>query len=405
MNELDAWGEELRNQLGEPPAGWPEQQRRRLRDAQLHDRRHRLVLPLSAVAAVAGLLALVVYWTSFRPTAENSRENAVAGVLLDAELASVPYRTGDGSTIQLEIGSQGRFSKASKGVRFDLHHGRGHFHVTKLPHQDWTVVAGRYAVHVVGTRFSVSYGGDGNLGVWVEEGRVAVQVPERNEPVVLRAGDRLRVHDDKLSLDVRSNDRSSSERNAEEASAQGRAPKEATSKPAITSQRSLPTIAKTPTAAGQPRGWHDLYKQGEYAAALSAAKSQGFRRLAQTLPAQRLIELADAARLGGDSQAALAALSALESRFPGSAAASDAGFLIGRLHAQRGESAAAIRRFTAYLQRGEDSKYALEAMGRLVELHVASGNTGAARALAERYLQRAPTGPYQRLAESVVERR
>jgi hypothetical protein len=148
-----------------------------------------------------------------------------------------------------------------------------------------------------------------------------------------------------------------------------------------------------------------LYQAGRYKEALREAKLRGFAGLTQTLSAGRLVALADTARLGGDPNAALAALRALEMRFPGSAAAADVGFLIGRLHAQRGRSAAAIRRLTGYLKRGEGARYSLEAMGRLMELYAASGNAAAARPIATRYLQRAPSGPYQRLAESILEQK
>ena len=51
--------------------------------------------------------------------------------------------------------------------QFDLHGGRATFEVAKRPNQDWTVVAGRYTLHVIGTRFSVRYEED-DLDVWVQ---------------------------------------------------------------------------------------------------------------------------------------------------------------------------------------------------------------------------------------------
>ena len=128
-----------------------------------------------------------------------------------------------------------------------------------------------------------------------------------------------------------------------------------------------------------------------------------FDDLTRRSNASKLLDLSDAARLGGDSQAALAALRALESRFPSAALSMDSDFLMGRLHAQRGENGEATRRLTEYIERGDGSRYAVEALGRLVELHSKSGNEAQARALARRYLDRAPSGPYHRLAESVLD--
>jgi hypothetical protein len=136
---------------------------------------------------------------------------------------------------------------------------------------------------------------------------------------------------------------------------------------------------------------------------LREAKRIGFERLTQSLDASKLVDLADAARLGGDSAAAMLALRVLESRFAAVAAARDSDFLMARLHAQRGETSAAIGRLTTYLERGESARYSLEALGRLVELHSKRGESERARALARRYLERAPNGPYHRLAESVLQ--
>ncbi len=416
MNKLDSLGKELRQELGEPPADWALQQRRRLRAVRI-DRRHPAVSwRLAVIVTLACALAAVALWVGARSEGKVATDTSDAGIWLDAEATAVfPYRTPDGSSIRLEAGSQGRFSSHSNATIFELHHGRGHFEVAHRPHQDFRVVAGRYEVRVVGTRFSVQYDGASQLGVRVENGRVAVRVPQRAEPVVLEAGDSLdirghqftlRAHDQHGAFE-RNGELARSERDlahtdsgatakdapndtrAAEAGRQGRAPR-------------VPSPASTASNASSEPDWHVLYQRGEYRAALKLAKSRGFLHLTQSLAAPRLIALADTARLGGDSEAALMALRALESRFPGSAASADAGFLIGRLHAQRGESAAAIRRLSAYLERGDDARYSLEATGRLMELYVAAGNQLKARALARRYLRRAPEGPYQRLATSVL---
>jgi TolA-binding protein len=136
---------------------------------------------------------------------------------------------------------------------------------------------------------------------------------------------------------------------------------------------------------------------------LALAKEQGFDRLLSTLSVQKLADLANAARLGGDAELALQALNALERRFPKSAQAADAEFLVGRLHASRGESRSAVAWFEKYLKNGEQAPYAVEAMGRLVELYFAEGNLDRARIMAKKYLERSPDGPYRRLCTTVLQ--
>jgi len=122
------------------------------------------------------------------------------------------------------------------------------------------------------------------------------------------------------------------------------------------------------------------------------------------LPPKSLAELADAARLGGDPELAVRALTALQKRFPNSAEAREGTFLLGRVHALRGNATAAIASFENYLAQRGSSTYSTEAIGRLLELYSERGDTERARVMAERYLERAPNGPYQRLALSLLGR-
>jgi hypothetical protein len=280
--------------------------------------------------------------------------------------------------------------------------------VTKRPDQNWTVVAGRYALHVIGTRFTVSYS-EGNLGVWVDEGRVAVSVPQRGEPLLLAMVDHLQTEGEKLTLEVHhdGDDHPSPSSDMTEDNVSGNDPSAALEPPhpeaqdtESRGQAGSSTNARVRGAAGPT--WRELYNGGHYAEALREAKRLGFAKLTQTLGASKLVELADTARLGGDSDAALEALGALEARFVSVATAHDSDFLVARLHTQRGETSSAIRRLTKYLERGDGSRYGPEALGRLVELHSQRGNKEQARSLARRYLERAPNGPYHRYAESVL---
>jgi TolA-binding protein len=154
--------------------------------------------------------------------------------------------------------------------------------------------------------------------------------------------------------------------------------------------------------ASSESDWQTPYRQGNYAASLTRARAIGVKKLIDELSPKSLAELADAARLGGDPELAVRALTALQKRFPGSAEAREGKFLLGRVHALRGDKNAAIGAFEDYLAQKGASTYATEAIGRLMELYSGRGDTERARAMAERYLERAPNGPYQRLARSLL---
>ena len=149
----------------------------------------------------------------------------------------------------------------------------------------------------------------------------------------------------------------------------------------------LGNICRSPTAEGVMR--HLL-------------RASGLAERLNDLSAATLAEVADAARLGGDSELAVRALTLLTRRFPSSPQARHGKFLLGRLHALRGDRAAAVAALESYLGAGDGSQYATEAVGRLMELYSQSGETERARNMARRYLERAPNGPYQRLARSLA---
>jgi transmembrane sensor len=404
MNEWDALGRALRDELGAPPAELQERQLRRIKNAPLGPRprpRRQWALATALSAAILG----VGYFVTIERSESSGRDNEMPSDWIEATSSSLPYRTPDGSSIRLEEGSRGRFSSNEEGSHFDLHNGRATFEVTKRRGQDWTVAAGRYSLHVVGTRFSVSYQ-QSKLGVWVEEGRVAVSVPQRSDLILLEAGDQLMAEGDRLTLDTQGNPANGW--GAASTSVDSESGTQASADPTADPLLPADPAHITPPAAAfnaDEADWHALYAKGQYAEALRKAKHIGFETLMNTLSGSRLVDLADTARLGGDSAAALKALRALESRFPEVAAARDADFLMARLHAQRGETTAAIRGLTSYLERGEGTRYSLEALGRLIDLHSRSGHREEARSLAKRYLSRAPKGPYHRLAESVLQQK
>lgn len=411
MSDLSLLGKALREERGAPPVTWQHEQCRRLRNEQVAAPQRPQFRWAMAIALTSALLGIGYFGLMDRADPLASAQDS-SSAWLDAHPSSLSYRTPDGSNIQLVEGSSGRFSSDEDGSQFDLHGGSATFQVAKRSDQNWTVVAGRYSLHVVGTRFTVGYQ-RGDISVWVEEGLVAVSVPQRADLLLLESGDRLEASGDSLTIRTRNDGVASipSSGDASQTSVAGGGTgaildAHSGTPPTDSAVRDSARIPMSgPSEAIHDLGWHELYSQRRYSEALSAAKRVGFGQLTRSLSASKLVDLADAARLGGDSGAALEALRALEARFASVAAARDSDFLVARLLAQRGETGSAIHRLTKYLERGEGARYSLEAMGRLVELHFRRGDRAQAHAFARRYLERAPNGPYHRFAESVLEQR
>ncbi len=382
MSELEPLATELRRELGDPPDAWVEAQRQRARSLlrrPLPRRGRALLVPALAVAVVVALLVGIGL---------SRRATPLERWLVAEELAA-PFRLPDGSTIALATGSRGRLHAAEDGVRFDLHAGRATFDVTPRRGQSFTVTAGRSEVHVVGTRFSVTYGPSDALAVEVEHGIVSVLVPERSSRVELEAGDRLERAPGQMAL-------------FHGRTARGAAPESPAS--AAAREAGPPVTAPSADVPVRPlpvEDWQARYREGKYAASLALVRSSGLARRLGELGPKELTELADVARLGGDPALAVRALEALLERFPGSAEAGSGRFLLGRVHALSGDRARAVAAFERYLASGGSLLYEAEAIGRLMELYSSRGDAEKARAAAERYLARAPGGPYRRLAESL----
>ena len=384
MDRLEPLATEVRQELGNPPETWLRDQRARLRKAvrepSPRSKPSGVLLLAAALSVVLGLGVWAVVSRSDSRTIEDT--------WLVAEELRGPHRFEDGSSISLGPGGRGRLLVREDAVRFDLHAGRASFDVLPKQPRPWLISAGKNEVRVVGTRFSVLYGSGETFEVEVERGVVSVRVPDRTSSIELEAGDRLHGRPGRMAL------------------LHGGAAPPAPSEPAVPTTP-VPTAmgsADAVSSAASADDWQKSYRQGNYAASLAQARGIGVNKLIDELAPKSLAELADAARLGGDPELAVRALTALERRFPSSAEAREGKFLLGRVHALRGDANAAVGSFESYLAQRGSSAYATEAIGRLMELYSERGDTDRARAMAKRYLERAPNGPYKRLAVSLLER-
>jgi ferric-dicitrate binding protein FerR (iron transport regulator) len=398
MVELEQLGREVREQLGAPSQAFLRAQRHELKRA--FSRPVRSAFAARRWFAAAALVSsAVIALLAFRWHGSSPQITATE-MVLNAPTGARRVELSDGSALVLAPLSLARVHVGTDSTRCVVEVGTLQFDVAPQKNRQFMVLAGLFEVRVVGTRFRVSRSAAGVVEVLVEHGVVRVRAPGSNAPIELLAGDRLRGDEHELSL-LRS---SASSPAAPPPSA------EATPSAVVPQTNELPSAADphvpdapntSPRTSPAHSDWQALYRAHDYAGALAAAKQAGVDRLLQTLGAQALFELADSARLGGDSELALRVFNNLERRFPASAQGQDAVFLSGRIEAARGQSDAARASFEKYLARNPRGTYSLEATGRLVESYAARGDVRA-KAAAQSYLERAPNGPYQRLCRSVL---
>jgi hypothetical protein len=345
-----------------------------------------LALALVPVAVVAAAIALFVT----RDRAFDAHFHGV-GVEVDARIVAndglfEPLDFSDGSRITLEPRAAATLSELTPkhaGLRVDG--GRVLANIRKHPGVTWTVSAGPYAVHVVGTRFSVAWSaGERALEVLVHEGRVRVtggDLPEAG--VVLDAGGRL-------------------ERRAVEPRA------EIAARPSVSDgpKNLEPVAEKNVEAAPLASANADisaLATKGKYKEALALAEKRGFERLTNELPENDLLLLANAARFSGDAARARLALLKLRQRFGGRPGANLAALYLAKIaEDMTHEPQEAVRWLRTFLQSSPSGDLAAGARASLMSLLLRSGDEARARAIAEEYLRYHATGPHADEARALV---
>jgi TolA-binding protein len=94
-------------------------------------------------------------------------------------------------------------------------------------------------------------------------------------------------------------------------------------------------------------------------------------------------------------------LTALRQRFPGPSA-SEAAFLLGRLHEKRGSFVTALGFYDSYLREAPTGPFAAEALGGKLRAVRASQGRAAAQPWAREYLQRFPKGVHVDTAREIL---
>ena len=342
-----------------------------------------------------GLMAALVVialtgWFGFRDPAITY--TVVGAAVVDGDHIVGGKRTAlrfsDGSEFSLEPGTDVRVSDVSPhGGRVSLI-GGARVAIAKKPGAAWTVAAGPYVVRVTGTAFDVSWSPqEQTFEVAMQSGSVVVEGPLIDGGIALKRGQRLSggLGSQKLVVeDIK-----------------------AESRPASTAtigavQPDEPVTNAPSSGAKAPElGWAKSVAQGNFAEVLEDAERRGVEHTLATAPLGELQALADAARYGRRTALARRVLQAERSRFPGSRAAVEAAFFLGRIVEDEGGDA--IEWYDRYLAESRSGSYASQALGR--KMMLVYGRRGAAKTqkLAEDYLSRYPKGPYASAAKKIIE--
>ncbi len=135
---------------------------------------------------------------------------------------------------------------------------------------------------------------------------------------------------------------------------------------------------------------------------LAEAEAHGLGRTLIEVDGTALAALSDAARYAGRHEVAVRAMMAQRQRFPNTAAARAAAFLLGRLADDQGEPAAGLAWYRRYLAEAPEGAYVAEALGRKMLAVERLSGRAAARDVAVEYLRRFPNGTYLLQAHSIL---
>lgn len=322
------------------------------------------------LAAVAAAVLAFVFFPRVEPLPLGVAVRGQAGAsseFVSARVADQALDFSDGSEVVVRKGSQLRVASVTPdGASATLERGAAHVSVVHREKTKWVFTAGPYRVHVVGTKFELSWNPDSTgLQVQMEEGVVEVEGPGMARQRVAGTG--------KLELFA------DAEVDAETAVPEA---EPVAARPAARHRAKAPAVVAPP---GTPT-WRYLAETGDASGALSAAEAAGFSSLAGSLVKEDVMLLGDAALKARKPARAIEAYNAVRERFPGSAASIDAALRLGRMFAQSHDDVTAAKWFERAYREGPNGALASEAMGRWM-------SASRDRSVAEEYLRRFPNGP------------
>ena len=389
-------------------------------NARRSRRMHRkpLVLKVSAMLAVVALA--VIGYRFIGPRDVTVLSYAVEGGRIDptgaleAVGAGEPtLRFSDGTEVVFRAGARGRLkSVEQRGARIAVT-GKVDVKVVHWRGSHWLFDAGPFLITVTGTAFTVEWrDADGRLEVALRSGAIAVSGPLSDEAITLRAGQRLTISTRKKEVIIREIDSVTEASARASASPQSPADNIEDAPPPLAEvllakepdQRSAPsTAAPMPNDPDSgPSNWTTELAAGNFATILRQAEQRGLDRVIAQVSSDDLAALSDAARYSRREDVARRALAAQRRRFPRSARANDAAFLLGRLEETAEHPELALAWYERCLKESPHGSYVPEALGRKMTVVQRLHGAAQARPIAEEYLRRFGNGTYAAAARALI---
>jgi hypothetical protein len=327
-----------------------------------------------------------------------------SGYLHESGHAGIQVLFSEGSGFDLAPGARGRIRTVGKdGAHLALERGTASLRITPGNARRWLVDVGPFLVTVKGTVFSVSWDPSSEqFELHLQRGRVVVKGPATVGELTLRAGQRLRVN-------LANSESVISEERPEPGQAGGVTSPSPDQAAVISNSEPAPPRSSPPGASSREANpshdhrWREQLARGNWVRILDEVQRIGVNETLGRASSEDLFALANAARYHHRPDLARAALLAERRRFPASARARDALYLLGRVEESRTTGTAqAIAWYDEYLARAPTGPLVEEALGRkMILTEKLEGPTGA-RAVAVDYLRRFPTGNYAGSARELV---
>ncbi|MEM9460062.1 MAG: FecR domain-containing protein [Myxococcota bacterium] len=359
---------------------------------------------VSVAAAVALVLLFVLPVARLELRVDGEAVGTAAMITAGEDPVEVAFS--DGTRMWARPGARLHVSTGEHGAAIALTSGTVEMSVKPQPDAQWRVLAGPYAIEVVGTEFSASWSAE-RLVVEVRKGEVCVVGPDVDR--CLRGDERLVAEATTTSAVARTpaepdppigSAPAPEPRPGEQE--EGASPSSVDDPATKTSSARDPARRRPGSGRSSTNRWAELAAKGDYDAAFEHAAVGGFVARCRRASASQLEELADIARFAGKTTAAREALTLLRTRFPTTAGGRRAAYRLGRLEFEQARRyGAAAKWFDLYLQENPRGALAQAALGRLVESLDRSGDTAKARRAAQRYLDRYPRGAHADIARAV----
>jgi ferric-dicitrate binding protein FerR (iron transport regulator) len=409
--------------------------------SRLARRARRRRLALASVTVLLIGLAGARLWTGRNVDVAYQLEGQASivegGYVHDVGGSGARLRFSEGTVVELAAGARAWVvSRDSQGARLRIEDGRAHFEVVHHEQARWSVDAGPFTIQVTGTSFDVRWTGAAEkLEISLARGSVIVRGPLTGAGVTLRPGQRLVAFLGQQTMRVEdastfdASGRGGEDRLAHRERARG-AVGPAGADAALTENgsavRPAPAAPPSPSPLAPARGtgaarshpsreravqpesvalavdrtsWPRRVADGDFLDVLAEAERRGVEDCIASCSVEALAALADAARYGGRRDLARRLLLASRDRFPGTAPARAAAFLLGRM----ADGAVAIDWYDRYLAESPEGVYAAEALGRKMMAIDRLGDRPRARRIAAEYRSRFPAGAYLPQATALLQ--